>query len=79
MLGTVDFLTVLDAQRTLYQAEDTLVQARLARLQASVSLFRAFGGGFGVADGNVTDPDASPASTRSAGPAEHLPSTFSPS
>jgi outer membrane protein TolC len=43
--GTVDFLTVLDAQRTRYQAEDTLVQARLARLQASVSLFRAFGGG----------------------------------
>jgi NodT family efflux transporter outer membrane factor (OMF) lipoprotein len=44
-LGTIDFLTVLDAQRTRYQAEDTLVQARLARLQASVSLFRAFGGG----------------------------------
>jgi NodT family efflux transporter outer membrane factor (OMF) lipoprotein len=49
-LGTVDFLTVLDAQRTLYQSEDTLVQARLARLQASVSVFRAFGGGFGVTD-----------------------------
>ncbi|HEY2022523.1 efflux transporter outer membrane subunit [Paraburkholderia sp.] len=49
-LGTVDFLTVLDAQRTLFQAEDTLVQARLTRLQASVSLFRAFGGGFGVTD-----------------------------
>jgi NodT family efflux transporter outer membrane factor (OMF) lipoprotein len=44
-LGTVDFLTVLDAQRTRSQAEDTLVQARLARLQASVSLYRAFGGG----------------------------------
>lgn len=43
--GTVDFLTVLDAQRTRSQAEDTLIQARLARLQASVSLFRAFGGG----------------------------------
>ncbi|TDY16691.1 NodT family efflux transporter outer membrane factor (OMF) lipoprotein [Paraburkholderia sp. BL6665CI2N2] len=58
-LGTVDFLTVLDAQRTLYQSEDTLVQARLARLQASVSLFRAFGGGFGVTD----DSDSSTAST----------------
>jgi NodT family efflux transporter outer membrane factor (OMF) lipoprotein len=45
-LGTVDFLTVLDAQRVRYQAEDTLEQARLARLQASVSLYRAFGGGF---------------------------------
>ncbi|MGF6267248.1 NodT family efflux transporter outer membrane factor (OMF) lipoprotein [Paraburkholderia youngii] len=52
-LGTVDFLTVLDAQRTLFQAEDTLVQARLARLQASVSLFRAFGGGFGVTDSST--------------------------
>ncbi|MFL9912375.1 efflux transporter outer membrane subunit [Paraburkholderia sp. RL17-337-BIB-A] len=52
-LGTIDFLTVLDAQRTLYQAEDTLVQVRLARLQASVSLFRAFGGGFGVTDSSA--------------------------
>lgn len=51
--GAVDFLTVLDAQRTLYQAEDTLVQTRLLRLQASVSLFRAFGGGFGVTDAGV--------------------------
>ncbi|WP_207004992.1 efflux transporter outer membrane subunit [Trinickia mobilis] len=51
-LGTIDFLTVLDTQRTLYQSEDTLVQTRLARLQASVSLFRAFGGGFGLTDGS---------------------------
>lgn len=43
--GTVDFLTVLDAERTRYQAEDVLAQVRLARLQASVGLFRAFGGG----------------------------------
>jgi NodT family efflux transporter outer membrane factor (OMF) lipoprotein len=60
--GTVDFLTVLDAQRTLYQAEDTLVQARLLRLQASVGLFRAFGGGFGVTD---SAPQASPSSSQS--------------
>ncbi|AXF25904.1 multidrug transporter [Burkholderia pyrrocinia] len=46
--GTVDFLTVLDTQRTRYQSEDALVQTRLARLQASVGLFRAFGGGFGT-------------------------------
>ncbi|MFP3643998.1 efflux transporter outer membrane subunit [Paraburkholderia sp. SIMBA_054] len=48
--GTVDFLTVLDAERTRYQSEDTLAQARLARLQASVSLFRAFGGGYGASE-----------------------------
>jgi len=58
-LGTVDFLTVLDAQRTRYQAEDTLVQARLARLQASVSVFRAFGGGFGVTDTETLNPSTS--------------------
>jgi NodT family efflux transporter outer membrane factor (OMF) lipoprotein len=57
--GTVDFLTVLDAQRTLYQAEDTLVQTRLLRLQASVGLFRAFGGGFG-ATGADPGPRSSP-------------------
>lgn len=48
--GTVDFLTVLDTQRTRYQSDDALVQTRLARLQASVGLFRAFGGGFGVTE-----------------------------
>jgi NodT family efflux transporter outer membrane factor (OMF) lipoprotein len=58
--GTIDFLTVLDTQRTLYQVEDTLVQTRLARLQASVSLFRAFGGGFGVTDGTSVVATASP-------------------
>jgi multidrug efflux system outer membrane protein len=48
--GTVDFLTVLDTERIRYQSEDALVQARLARLQASVSMFRAFGGGYGASD-----------------------------
>jgi NodT family efflux transporter outer membrane factor (OMF) lipoprotein len=58
-LGTVDFLTVLDAQRTRYQAEDALVQARLARLQASVSVFRAFGGGFNLTDGGYASASPS--------------------
>jgi len=46
--GTIDFLSVLDAQRTRYQAQDALAQALLQRLQASVSVFRAFGGGAGM-------------------------------
>jgi multidrug efflux system outer membrane protein len=45
--GADDLLTVLDAQRTLFQAEDQLAQVRLARLQASVGLFKALGGGWG--------------------------------
>jgi NodT family efflux transporter outer membrane factor (OMF) lipoprotein len=48
-LGTADFLTVLTVERTLYQAEDALLQVRLQRLQAAVGLFRALGGGFDAA------------------------------
>ena len=46
--GTVDFLTVLTVERTLFQAEDALLQVRMQRLQAAVGLFRALGGGFGA-------------------------------
>lgn len=45
-LGAADFLTVLTAERTLYQSEDSLLQVRVQRLQAAVQLFRALGGGF---------------------------------
>ena len=44
--GADDLLTVLDAQRTLFQAQDQSAQVRLARLQASVSLYKALGGGW---------------------------------
>jgi NodT family efflux transporter outer membrane factor (OMF) lipoprotein len=65
--GTIDFLTVLDTQRTLYQSEDTLVQTRLARLQASVSLFRAFGGGYGVTAQNGDGDSAASGKNAAAG------------
>src|SRR5882724_8352989 len=44
--GTIDITTVLNTQRTLFQAEDQLVVVRLTRLQAIVSLFQALGGGW---------------------------------
>ena len=44
--GAVDLVTVLNTQQSLFQAEDALAQARLARLQAVVSLFQALGGGW---------------------------------
>ena len=44
--GVDDLLPVLDAQRTLFQAEDQLAQIRFSRLQASISLFKALGGGW---------------------------------
>lgn len=44
--GADDLLTALDAQRTLFQAEDQLAQLRLARLQAALDLIKALGGGW---------------------------------
>jgi len=44
--GTVDLVTVLQTQQTLYVAQDALVQARLAHVQAIVSLYQALGGGW---------------------------------
>jgi multidrug efflux system outer membrane protein len=53
--GVDDLLTVLDAQRTLFQAEDQLAQIRLSRLQASIGLFKALGGGW-----KMTEPPRQP-------------------
>jgi NodT family efflux transporter outer membrane factor (OMF) lipoprotein len=47
--GVVDLLTVLQAQQTLFSSQDTLVQVKLARLEAGVGLYRALGGGWTVA------------------------------
>ncbi|HVU19438.1 MAG TPA: efflux transporter outer membrane subunit [Rhizomicrobium sp.] len=44
--GVADLLAVLQTQQTLFTAQDTLVQVKLARLQADVSLYRALGGGW---------------------------------
>jgi multidrug efflux system outer membrane protein len=44
--GTADIVTVLNTQLTLFQAEDGLWQAQLARLLAVVSLYQALGGGW---------------------------------
>lgn len=44
--GAVDLLTVLETQRTLYAAQDLSVQLRLLRLQASIALYKALGGGW---------------------------------
>ncbi|HKT78162.1 MAG TPA: TolC family protein, partial [Sphingobium sp.] len=43
--GVDPFLTTLDAQRTLYNAEQGLLATRLARAANMVELYRAMGGG----------------------------------
>ncbi len=44
--GADDLLSVLDAQRTLFAAQDELAQVREERLSAAVGLYRALGGGW---------------------------------
>ena len=44
--GTVDVVTLLNIQLTLFQAQDQLTQVRLQRFQATVSLYQALGGGW---------------------------------
>jgi outer membrane protein, multidrug efflux system len=58
--GTVDLVTVLQTQQTLFQAQDALVQARLSRLQAIVSLYQALGGGWPPAEAQIFTAAANP-------------------
>ncbi|WP_324727606.1 efflux transporter outer membrane subunit [Pseudomonas chlororaphis] len=44
--GAADLLTVLETQRTLYTAQDQNVQLRLSRVQSSIALYKALGGGW---------------------------------
>lgn len=44
--GSEDLLTVLESQSSQLSAEDSLVQAKLARVNASITLFKALGGGW---------------------------------
>jgi NodT family efflux transporter outer membrane factor (OMF) lipoprotein len=62
--GTIDLVTLLNTQATLFQALDLLVQIRLARFQAAVSLFQALGGGWPIVR---EDPAVLGISVRAAG------------
>lgn len=44
--GAIDFQTLLDTQNIQRSAEDNYAQAKLARLSAAISLFKALGGGW---------------------------------
>jgi len=54
--GTLDIVTALQTQTTLFSDLDLLAQARLARVQALISLYQALGGGWTA--GDVPPPDA---------------------
>ena len=44
--GVASYLDVLDAQRSLFAAQQALVQTQAAQLQNQVTLYRALGGGW---------------------------------
>ena len=44
--GLIDLLALLQAQQTLFGAQDELVEIKLARLQSVISLYKALGGGW---------------------------------
>jgi NodT family efflux transporter outer membrane factor (OMF) lipoprotein len=46
--GTVDIVTVLNTQTTLFGDEDNLAQVRVSRYLALVSLYKALGGGWEI-------------------------------
>lgn len=62
--GSTDFLSVLDAERSLYTAEDALVQSRITLSNSFIALNKALGGGWdGFVDASkpeVVDPYMGP-------------------
>jgi len=44
--GTIDILSLLNTQQSLFTAQDSLVQTKLQRLEADVGVYRALGGGW---------------------------------
>ena len=44
--GTIDIVSLLNNQQSLFTAQQTLVQVKLGRLEASLQLYNALGGGW---------------------------------
>lgn len=51
--GTIDILNLLNAEQSLFNNEDALVQTRLARLQHNVLLYQQLGGGWTQQDSDA--------------------------
>jgi outer membrane protein TolC len=54
--GVADLLNVLQAQQTLFSAQDRLVQIKLARIQADIGLYKALGGSWVENPEEATQP-----------------------
>jgi len=67
--GVSSFLDVLDAQRDLFSADQTLVQTRLARLTNAIDLYTALGGGLQEHSTTVAAQQAQPTAAPGVAPA----------
>ncbi len=61
--GVSSYLDLLDAQRSLFAAQQAGVQARLVRLQNQVALYQALGGGWQEPPAGTAAANPAPAST----------------
>lgn len=59
--GIASYLDLLDAQRSLFTAQQAVVQTRLAQLQSQVTLYKTLGGGWKEAGEVVTPSPPKPA------------------
>jgi outer membrane protein, multidrug efflux system len=58
--GVAQFLEVLDAERNLFSAQQTLIQLRGAQLSSLVTLYAALGGGLGNAPAELNSEPGNP-------------------
>ncbi|MDB5818681.1 MAG: outer rane efflux protein [Rhizobacter sp.] len=54
--GVASFLDLLDAQRSLFAAQQSAIQSQTQQLENLVTLYRVLGGGWTPADANVVAP-----------------------
>ena len=67
--GVGDYFDALDTQRSLFAAQQTLVEVRLARLANLVTLYKALGGGWTETTAQAAQPARVAAVTPAAAPA----------
>jgi len=67
--GVGDYFDALDTQRSLFAAQQTLVEVRLARLTNLVTLYKALGGGWTETTAQAAQPARVAAVTPAAAPA----------
>ncbi len=62
--GVASQLDLLDAQRSLFAAQQGLIASQLARQQAHIGVYKALGGGWRAADGEAGAPGSAPVNTQ---------------